>query len=346
MSVSRKVLRRMKKVMVVIGASAVLVPCSSQISYAGKKKGIFKVTTLERGKTTKLESWTDNYNDGNGTHYAVRYEFDYSSGTLTVSGNGPMRKGWQGRLSEKLRGTNNINHNKNRKSRNDRICKVIIQQGITGIQEDALSCLRYLNNVIIPNSVTTIGKCAFSDCTSLEKITIPNSVTTIGDCAFSSCKSLERINIPNSVTSIGSWAFASTSLKSITIPYSVTSIGEWAFYNCKVKEIIFANRGCTRDWANIAHVLRYIPRKNGGASFSSRKAFNFAGIVYGFLQNCKVGKFAFYACTELRKVIILMNVVFAYEAFKECNKIFRELLEGSEGIHGTVQLDNSINLDT
>ena len=37
MSVSRKVLRRMKKVMGVIGTSAVLAPCSSQVSFAAKK---------------------------------------------------------------------------------------------------------------------------------------------------------------------------------------------------------------------------------------------------------------------------------------------------------------------
>ena len=60
MSVSRKVLRRMKKVMGLIGTSAVLVPCSSQVSCA-----------------------------------KVNVEFNDSTGTLHFSGNGRISTSWR-----------------------------------------------------------------------------------------------------------------------------------------------------------------------------------------------------------------------------------------------------------
>ena len=69
MSVSRKVLRKMKKVMGVIGASAVLVPCSSQISCA------------------LLIGFFHDCSNGNNIQYVLD-----SKGVLTISGEGVVTK--------------------------------------------------------------------------------------------------------------------------------------------------------------------------------------------------------------------------------------------------------------
>ena len=64
-----------------------------------------------------------------------------------------------------------------------------------------------IKRIIIDDSVTSIGNEAFSDCSSLTSVTIGNNVTIIGNSAFSDCSSLTSVTIPNSVTTIGYSAF-------------------------------------------------------------------------------------------------------------------------------------------
>lgn len=96
-----------------------------------------------------------------------------------------------------------------------------------------------IQKVVIENGVTNIGNNAFYNCSSLTSVTISNSVTNIGGCAFYKCSSLTSVTIPNSVTSIGSSAFEKCSgLTTITISCSVINIGSEAFHDCsKIKEI-------------------------------------------------------------------------------------------------------------
>ncbi|MBO4804824.1 MAG: leucine-rich repeat domain-containing protein, partial [Paludibacteraceae bacterium] len=118
-------------------------------------------------------------------------------------------------------------------SEREKIKKIVIENGVTSIGQEAFTHCVSLTSITIPNSVTSIGKFAFKGCSELESITIPNSVTSIGDRAFFGCESLTSITIPNSVTSIGNHAFCRCSeLESITIPNSVTSIGEGVFFYC------------------------------------------------------------------------------------------------------------------
>ena len=144
----------------------------------------------------------------------------YEDGTLTISGTGAMK---------------NYNYSDNQSPVyiNSSVKKVVIEDGVTSIGNDAFYYCTSLTSITIPDSVTSIGSSAFRDCTSLTTITIPDGVTSIGSSAFRDCTSLTTITIPNSITSIGEAAFGNCiSLTSITIPDSVTSIGNYAFSGC------------------------------------------------------------------------------------------------------------------
>lgn len=167
-------------------------------------------------------------------------------GTLTISGVGAMTD--YASLESPFRS-------------NDKIKKLVIEEGITSIGENAFQLCTGLTEIHIPEGVTSIGKYAFYWCAKLSSIHIPKSISSIGGSAFegcdnlvevsipegvtsieqytfSECRKLSSIYIPESVTSIGDRAFAGChSLKSICIPQSVTSIGIYAFEACNLKEV-------------------------------------------------------------------------------------------------------------
>lgn len=90
-----------------------------------------------------------------------------------------------------------------------------------------------LNSLIIPDGVTTIDKEAMIGCTDLTSITIPNSVTNIGQFAFYGCFSLPSITIPTGIKNIDNSTFMScSSLETVIIPDNVESIGDQAFDQC------------------------------------------------------------------------------------------------------------------
>ena len=136
----------------------------------------------------------------------------------------------------------------------DKIKKVVIENGVTNIGEEAFYGCSGLNSITIPNSVTSIGSAAFARTEWYDsqpdglvyaglclygykgamaantKIDIKEGTKGITGYTFSNCSSLISITIPNSVMNIGSGAFRGCSgLTSITIPNSVTSIGGYAF---------------------------------------------------------------------------------------------------------------------
>jgi hypothetical protein len=88
-------------------------------------------------------------------------------------------------------------------------------------------------SVVIEDGATGIGDEAFADCANLLSVTVPNSVTRIGSSAFSGCVKLSDFIIPARVTTIGKYAFSGcAALTTMEIPDRVTQIGEKAFNNC------------------------------------------------------------------------------------------------------------------
>ena len=76
---------------------------------------------------------------------------------------------------------------------NSNIIKVVIEDGITSIGNDAFSVCTGLTSITIPDSVTSIGNSAFSDCISLTGITISKSVASIGSNVFDGCTALTKV---------------------------------------------------------------------------------------------------------------------------------------------------------
>ncbi len=127
------------------------------------------------------------------------------------------------------------------------IKSIVIEKGITNIENGAFDECTNLVNVIIPEGITYIGWLAFSGCTSLTSVKIPSSVTSMGIYVFYECTSLVSVDIENGLTNIGQGAFTRcTSLISVTIPDSVVEIGEWAFNGCTgLTSIIIPNSVAT-----------------------------------------------------------------------------------------------------
>lgn len=148
----------------------------------------------------------------------VIYTFDPVTGTLTISGTGnmtdfsPSGRPWYLYL--------------------ERITTVVIQDGVTGIGNNAFNRCSNLVSADIPDSIITINSYAFYQCANLSGITIPEGVTTIGNSAFYGCKALTSLTIPEGVTSIGTSSFSNCyGLTSVIIPGSVTNIKNSAFNN-------------------------------------------------------------------------------------------------------------------
>lgn len=132
----------------------------------------------------------------------VRWSYDTNSKVITVSGSGNM---------------------KNFSKANDG----------QGFDKLVIGTTQYPNKhatkIVINEGVTNIGNNAFRALSGVKSVTIPNSVTSIGQSAFEDCTSLTSANLTEKLTSIGAYAFKNTKFASVTMPYSVKTIGNYAF---------------------------------------------------------------------------------------------------------------------
>lgn len=176
------------------------------------------------------------------------------SGVLTISGTGPMYDyiytGYDPAFTERAPWRKDPSSVK----------KIVIEDGITRIGNNAFCLLEEVESVSIPNTVTSIGDAAFCGDKSLKSVNVPNSVTQMGASVFKECTglksatlssglefvsgstfylcvSLTSIIIPEGVTSIGNNAFFCSGLTSVQLPESLQTIRPGAFYACELKQI-------------------------------------------------------------------------------------------------------------
>ena len=258
-----------------------------------------------------------------GTWGELSWEFNETTGALTISGEGDM-------------GDFSMLSNEAWRQYSQQIKTVTIEDGITRIGERAFIRCAELSSVSIPDSVKSLGDNAFNGCLNLSSVTIPGSVKSIGENVFNSCfnltnvelpygletienytfqfcSSLTNIDIPETVTKIGTSAFYECkALTNVKIPSSVTEIGLWAFWNCENLETVYIDNG-----------------------------------------NMTIGLFAFEECVNLKKVYIysenVMNACTSANAcgdlIKNADVIITNLNEVPEYVSTTFGTKEEIELD-
>ena len=183
----------------------------------------------------------------------------YSSGTLTITGNGPMNNDWcddsvwpWAHLSEDVQ-TIHIDEGVTTVGMLafadfTALDTVILPDSLTEISDYGFFRCNYLDTIYcngmkntLPDNLEYIGISAFCRCYFLESITFGPNVSYIANCAFSFCYSLESVTLPSSLTEVNSLVFyACSSLRAVEFPASISYIDENAFGYCyKLKSIKF-----------------------------------------------------------------------------------------------------------
>lgn len=141
------------------------------------------------------------------------------SGTLTITGNGPMSNFAPANLPSWS-------------AHNDKISSIVIEQGITSVGDFAFYQSKALA-VYIPDGVTKIGQSAFRE-SGLLAVTLPDTITTVDNDAFRKCQNLTSVSTTEGLQIVGERAFHScTALTNIDFPASSTLIGSGAFTSCE-----------------------------------------------------------------------------------------------------------------
>ena len=160
-------------------------------------------------------------NPTSGTTGPLTWKYDTGTKTLTISGKGDMPNydwehpaPWQDHSQEML--------------------ILVVEEGITGIGDNAFRDAGNLISVTLPKTATRIGNNAFTSCWSLPMVTIPAGVTRIGNYAFGGCRNLALGTLPAALQEIGEGAFMwCERLTSVAIPAGVRFIGIGAFSGCR-----------------------------------------------------------------------------------------------------------------
>lgn len=155
----------------------------------------------------------------------LTWEFDESTGTLTISGTGEMwdfdpyldePAPWmtQGQWSWE----------------NSNIKTVILEDGVTSIGAYAFEGSRGIEDVVFPDTLKSIGTMAFFNNYALRELNFPEELESVGDAAFYASWEIQEIILPYGLKSVGAQAFGSgASLTKTIIPETVTNIGYEAF---------------------------------------------------------------------------------------------------------------------
>ncbi len=217
----------------------------------------------------------------------------------------------------------------------DSIRTVIVEEGITGVGDNAFIYCRNLQEVRLAQSLKRIGEYAFNFCSSLSglelpagltaidtyafagckaltgSLWIPDGVTEISYGAFNSCEGLTSVRLPDGVTEIDDSAFwGCYDLADINFPKSLTRIGDDAFYGCSITSVILPEGLITLEGA-----------------FTSC-AFLETVVLPDTLLS--IGNGAFMWCRGLKRITIPFSVSeIGSTAFRDCTSLEEVVFKGS-----------------
>ena len=148
--------------------------------------------------------------------------YSFEDGVLSIYGSGKV----PANLSATWTNSKTVEFNPNE------VTEIIIEEGITGINDRLTRSFKNAISVTLPNSLEYIGEKTFYCFTKLETVTIPDNskLKYVYTSAFEKCTSLKSINLPKGLESIYSRAFISCSnLTNLTLPSTLKRIDELAF---------------------------------------------------------------------------------------------------------------------
>ena len=186
----------------------------------------------------------------------VFYEFDNETGVLKISGSGNMFNYEDEDLFEETEDAeNDVDVEEDVLfsdfAKNDDIKAIIVEEGVTGIGDNAFYQCKNLDTLVLPDSIERIGAFAFEFCESLEDFVFPANLKTIDDFAFSGCEALQYVELYDKLETIGMGAFdMCDSLLRIVLPISIKEIGEMLMHDVD-EEFILMYEGDEADWETV-----------------------------------------------------------------------------------------------
>ena len=203
----------------------------------------------------------------------MQWTLDTDTGVLTISGSGEMRN------------FTNDYHNP-WYWRRDYVKKIIVEDGVTNIGDNAFACFSALESIELPSSVTSIGDYSFRLCVGLKSVSITENIKSIGSNAFSNCSALELIywNTNNTAVDTGIFKDAGMNGKAV-IGVNVTRIPDRLFVGAGISSFEFEEGSQCREI--------------GIGAFAGCKQFKSITIPE-FIE--KIGNEAFHSCTGLEKI--------------------------------------------
>ena len=218
----------------------------------------------------------------------------YKDGTLYIKGSGAMQDyNWNYNETTKIVTTGAPWHDSHSAS----VKKLVVEDGITSIGNDAFSDCESLASAELAEGITSIGDGAFTGCYDLEKINIPNSVTSIGYDAFDSCWTLPSLELPSGLSKLESSAVSFTAFKELTVPHGVKVVDSYlATYNDNLTTVTL-EEGVEEIWHR---------------AFWGCEKLNNITIPRSMK---KIEGEAFLECTSLKSVTISKNCNVASDAF-------------------------------
>ena len=224
------------------------------------------------------------------------------------------------------------------------VTNVILNTGMTEVQNLAFAVMPSLNTIQLPSSlmyhqggtfgasgalatvslpygtkdlktcpVGTTEMGMFWSCKSLESFWMPDTVQTAGDYIFSLCSNLKKVHLSENLQAISKSMFYANNLTSIEIPEKVIRIDDYGFFQNKSLVLSIIPKNVTTIGKNAFRECEAIT--------TIKMSNNVTSIGDSAFQNCKSLKTAvlsenitdlsdrvFYNCIELTSIIIPSKV--------------------------------------
>lgn len=119
------------------------------------------------------------------------------------------------------------------------IKKVIVNDGVTALNDWYFKQCSNLTSVSLPNTLTYIGQQCFAECSKLTSIKLPNTMTSLDGAIFQQ-SGLTSIILPDSLTTIWQYTFKKTPLSEIILPEKLTYLYIGAFYGCEYLSKVYS----------------------------------------------------------------------------------------------------------